>query len=124
MSFVCSSNSVGLGARFHLSKKVALDVSYFKTLYKHYDKSQADYNGIKANFGNILTGVKTQVEAVAQEIVAEDMKAGINPQTDPRMAVFSQLNGATETIAAAQTPGHDRMHRTNDVIGVAVSVSF
>ena len=124
MSFVCSSNSVGLGARFHLSKKVALDVSYFKTLYKHYDKSQADYNGIKANFGNILTGVKTQVEAVAQEIVAEDMKAGINPQEDPRMAVFSQLNGATETIAAAQTPGHDRMHRTNDVIGVAVSVSF
>ena len=40
------------------------------------------------------------------------------------MAVFSQLNGATETIAAAQTPGHDRMHRTNDVFGVGVSVSF
>ena len=124
MSFVCNSNSVGLGARFHISKKVALDVSYFKTLYKHYNKSQADYNGIKANFGGLLTGVKTQVEAVAQEIVAEDIKAGINPQEDPRMAVFSQLNGATETIAAAQTPGHDRMHRTNDVFGMGVSVSF
>ena len=124
MSFVCSSNSVGLGARFHLSKKVALDVSYFKTLYKHYDKHQTDYNGIKGNFGNLLTGVKAQVEGVAQNVIAEDMAAGINPQDDPRMGVFSQLNTAVANISAAQTPGHDRLHRTNDVLGVAVSVNF
>lgn len=124
MSFVCSSNSVGLGARFHLSKKVALDVSYFKTLYQHYDKAQADYNGIKANFGGLLAGVKTQVEGVAADIVAEDMAQGINPQADPRMGVFTQLNTAVEGISSAQTPGHDRLHRTNDVFCVGVSVSF
>ena len=124
MSFVCNSNSVGLGARFHVSKKVALDVSYFKTLYKHYDKYQEDYNGIKQNFGGLLTGVKAQVESIAQGIVAEDMAQGINPQTDPRMGIFQQLGGAMEQIAAAPTPGHDRLHRTNDVFGVGVSVSF
>jgi hypothetical protein len=124
MSFVCNSNSVGLGARFHVSKKVALDVSYFKTLYKHYDKAQADYNGIKANFGGLLTGVKTQVESIAQDIVAEDIATGIDPTMDPRMGVFAQLNNAVEGISAAQTPGHDRLHRTNDVFCVGVSVSF
>lgn len=124
MSFVCNSNSIGLGARFHVSKKVALDISYFKTLYKHYDKHQDDYNGIKANFGNLLSQVGGQVESVAAGIVAEDMAAGINPQEDPRMQVINHLGTALEGIKAAPTPGHDRLHRTNDVIGVAVSVSF
>ena len=52
------------------------------------------------------------------------MAQGINPQTDPRMGIFQQLGGAMEQIAAAPTPGHDRLHRTNDVFGVGVSVSF
>ncbi len=92
-----------------------LSLAYFR---------QADYNGIKANFGGLLAGVNTQVEGIAQEIAAEDMKAGINPQEDPRMGVFGQLNTAVANISAAQTPGHDRLHRTNDVIGIGVSASF
>ncbi|MCR4995574.1 MAG: hypothetical protein K6A32_09435 [Bacteroidales bacterium] len=124
MSFVCNSNSVGLGARFRLSKKVALDISYFKTFYQHYDKYQADYNGIKANFGNLLGQVSTQVTDVANAIAAEDMAAGVNPQTDPRMAVISNLGTAMNGISGMQTPGNDRLHRTNDVIGVGVVVNF
>lgn len=124
MSFVCSSNSVGIGARFHVSKKVALDISYFKTFYKHYDKYQADYNGIKQNFGNLLTQVGGKVQEVAQDIVAEDMANGVNPAEDPRMQVINGLSTSMQGITAMQTPGHDHLHRTNDVIGVAVSVSF
>ena len=119
MSFVCSSNSVGLGARFHLSKKVALDVSYFKTLYQHYDKAQADYNGIKANFGDLLAGVKTQVKNIAQEIGQSGSE-----QAPQQLAVIKDLSERVDNISAAQTPGHDRLHRTNDVFCVGVSVSF
>lgn len=51
MSFVTSSNTVGLGARFNVSKKVAIDVSYFKTLYKHYRVDYEDYNSLGQRFG-------------------------------------------------------------------------
>lgn len=124
MSFVCSSNSVGLGARIHVSKKVALDISYFKTLYKHYDKYQDDYNGVKANFGNLLGQVSGKVQEVAQGIAAEDVAAGINPQDDPRMQVIGNLSNSMQSLSAAQTPGHDHLHRTNDVLGIGVVVSF
>ena len=124
MSFVCSSNSVGLGARIHVSKKVALDISYFKTLYKHYDKYHADYNNIKQNFGNLLGQVSGNVEKIADGIVADDVAAGVNPQNDPRMAVFNQLNGAVANISSVATPGNDRMHRTNDVFGIGVIVNL
>lgn len=39
-SFVTSSNSVGLGACLHLSKKVDLNVAYFSTFYSHKTTSE------------------------------------------------------------------------------------
>ena len=78
----------------------------------------------RQNFGNLLTQVGGQVQEVAQGIVAEDMAKGINPQTDPRMQVINGLSTSMQSISAAQTPGHDRLHRTNDVLGIGVSVSF
>ncbi len=124
MSFVCSSNSVGLGARFHVSRKVALDVSYFKTLYSHYDKYHEDYNDVKANFGNLLGQVEGQVGQIAQGIAAEDAAAGVNPQADPRIHVINNLSASMDGIKAAPTVGNDRLHRTNDVIGIGVVVNF
>ena len=124
MSFVCNSNSYGLGARFRLSKKVALDVSYFKTVYKHYEKYQADYNGIKGNFGRLLSGIATQVESVANNIIQEDIAAGTDPTTDTRLQLINGLSGQMAGISSAQTPGYDNMHRTNDVIGLGVVVNF
>lgn len=41
-SFVVSSNSAGLGAKINLSKKVALNVAYFHTFYKHKKTSSVD----------------------------------------------------------------------------------
>lgn len=38
LSFVTNSNSVGFGARFQLRKKVALNMAYFKTIYKGYTR--------------------------------------------------------------------------------------
>lgn len=124
MSFVCNSNSYGLGARFKLSKKVALDVSYFKTIYKHYEKSQADYNNIKANFGRLASGLATQVEGIANNIIQEDINAGTDPTTDVRLQVINGLGTAMAGISSVQTPGYDLMHRTNDVIGLGVVVDF
>ena len=124
MSFVSNSNSIGFGARFHLSKRVALDVSYFKTIYHHYDKYQEDYNGIKKNFGTLLGSVSEQVQGIASGIVQEDMASGVDPTTDTRLQVISQLGTAMQGITAVQTPGHDRLMRTNDVIGIGVSVAF
>lgn len=40
-SFVVSSNSAGLGACIHLSKKMDLSVAYFHTFYKHKKTSEA-----------------------------------------------------------------------------------
>lgn len=54
MSFVTNSNSIGLGARFNISKVVAIDVAYFKTLYKHYRVDYEDYNGLGARLGQAL----------------------------------------------------------------------
>lgn len=41
-SFVVSSNSAGLGAKINLSNKVALNVAYFHTFYKHYKTKEND----------------------------------------------------------------------------------
>ena len=54
MSFVTNSNSIGLGARFNVSKIVAIDVAYFKTLYKHYRVDYEDFNGLGARLGQTL----------------------------------------------------------------------
>lgn len=124
MSFVTNSNSVGLGARIHVSKKVALDISYFKTIYNHYDKHHDDYNNIKANVGNLLAGVTAQVEGIANGIAASDVQNGINPADDPRLQVISSLSGRVQGLSAVQTPGHDRLLRTNDVVGIGVVVDF
>ena len=119
MSFVCNSNSVGLGARFHISKTVALDVSYFKTMYRHYDKHHDDYNNVHANFGNLMGQVQSSVAAIAQGI----QQSG-DPNTATKLAVIQSLNQKVGSLETVQTPGHDRLLRTNDVIGVAVSVDF
>ncbi|MDO4511306.1 MAG: hypothetical protein Q4B68_05780 [Bacteroidales bacterium] len=43
-SFVVGSNSVGLGACFHASKKVDVNVAYFSTFYNHKKVTETDVN--------------------------------------------------------------------------------
>lgn len=124
MSFVTNSNSIGIGARFHITKRVALDVSYFKTLYKHYDKHQADYNNISQNFGALLTQVGQGVQTVATNIAQQDAAAGINPADDPRLTAINSLSTSVQSITQLPTQGHDRLTRTNDVIGIGLIFDF
>mgnify|MGYP000845706841 FL=1 len=41
-SFVANSNSVGLGACIHLSKKIDLNVAYFHTFYSHFNGDKTE----------------------------------------------------------------------------------
>lgn len=124
MSFVTNSNSIGIGARFQITKHIGLDVSYFKTLYRHYDKYQSDYNGISSNFSSLLGQVGQSVQAIATDITTQDIAAGVDPTTDPRLTAISSLSQKMQGIAATPTPGHDRLFRTNDVIGIGLVVDF
>lgn len=132
MSFVTNSNSVGLGARFQLRKKVALNIAYFKTFYKHYQKDQPDYDGIKSKFGQMLTPLaeqltagKTQLEAALQNPALTDEMRGAYEQ---RLGVINTELAAGQAIAkqlpGANTAGYDRFHRTNDVFGIGIEVDF
>lgn len=48
ISFTTSSQSIGLGVAIHLNKKCTLDLGYFHTFYKSYDKEQNDYNNVSS----------------------------------------------------------------------------
>ncbi len=45
LAFSCDSYSLGLGAKIALTKKCDLNVAYFFTDYKDYERATADYNG-------------------------------------------------------------------------------
>ena len=52
-SFSCDSYSIGLGGAVNLSEKIKLNVGYFWTTYKDYDRSEENY------FGTTLPGKDT-----------------------------------------------------------------
>lgn len=132
MSFVTNSNSVGIGARFQLKKKVALNLAYFKTFYRHYDKHMDDYDGIKGKFEAMVGPLGQQLKA-GQAQVSQALQ---NPQLTPEMrgayeAKLQQLNtelAAAQGIATAlpqmNTAGTDRFSRTNDVFGIGLEIDF
>ena len=46
MSFNVSSNSLGVGLGIQATKRIKVNVAYFHTFYKDYDRTTDDYNGI------------------------------------------------------------------------------
>lgn len=132
MSFVTSSNSIGVGARFQLRKKIALNIAYFKTIYKHYQKEMADYNGIKEKFGDMLTPLSTQLLEGKTQLETALQSSTLSE--NERIAYQSRLTTITKEIGAAQaiangltnvnTAGYDNFHRTNDVFGVGLEIDF
>lgn len=132
MSFVTNSNSVGIGARFQLRKKVALNIAYFKTFYKHYKKDFEDYGGVKEKFGSMLQPMTQQLTAGAAKLNAvianpqatEEMKAAAKQQ----LGVINHELGAIGKIAGGMagfsTQGSDTYHRTNDVFGLSLEIDF
>ncbi len=127
MSFVTNSNSVGIGARFQLRKKVALNIAYFKTFYKHYKKDFEDYGGVKDKFNSMLPPMKQQLTAGATQLNA----VIANPQATEEMKVAAQqklgvINHELDAIdkKGFSTKGSDTYHRTNDVFGLSLEIDF
>lgn len=54
MSFNVSSTSAGIGLGVQLTKRMKLNVAYFHTFYKTYDKSTNDYNGVSATIAQVV----------------------------------------------------------------------
>ena len=48
MSFNVSSTSLGVGLGVKLTERMKLNVAYFHTFYKDYDKVTNDYNGVSS----------------------------------------------------------------------------
>jgi len=104
LSFVTDSYSLGCGAKFKLSEKMALEVSYFKTFYMHYTKHMDDYNDVKST----LSGGVSQLAA-----------SGVLNEAE--LAAVQKIAPA---IASYSTAGIDRFDRTNDVLGIALDIDF
>ncbi len=141
LSFVTNSNSVGLGARFHVSKKVAIDVSYFKTFYTHYKREQADYNHnwetmsqrlqpvistMKSNGESLAAGIKTLATALADPTLPAAQRTAYTTQLNTYKAQLQALSDTNDRIndISTQVYGSDNFTRTNDVFAVGVSLSF
>ena len=132
LSFVTNSNSLGLGARFQLRRKVALNLAYFKTFYKHYERRQADFYDIKSTFSSMLQPLAGELTAAATQLGA----ALQNPSLSEEQRVLYQqkLTTVRQELGAAQqvgtglagyaTPGSETFHRTNDVFGLGLEIDF
>lgn len=132
MSFVTNSNSVGIGARFQLREKVALNVAYFKTFYKHYERKHEDFYNLKGTFGSMLQPISQQLQGGVQQIQAALQNPALS---EAEKAVYQQrLNVLTNELGAVQkigtglgaysTYGTDNFHRTNDVFGIGLEIDF
>ena len=146
MSFVTSSNSVGLGARFQMFKKVALNVSYFHTFYKHYEREQNDYNHLAKNFAGQLSALggklgatyKQNVEHIARidallgankispaqiELAKAHREVLVNQNTIYQ-AELGALGAIQQGAGKLSTAGVDNFHRTNFVFGLGLEIDF
>ena len=142
MSFVTNSNSIGVGARIHVSKKVALDISYFKTLYTHYKREQPDYNHVKetmaskvAPMGEALANAQSALTAAyanpelqagiqAGDPTALAQKGYLDQQAATLQQKAQMLQSVKTSMATFNTAGSDNFTRTNDVIGIGVVLDF
>ena len=132
LSFVTNSNSLGLGARFQLRKKVALNVAYFKTFYKHYERKHDDFYQLKGTFSSMLQPMAEKLTASAAQLgaalqnpnLSEDQRALYTQQ----LATLRNELGAAQQIATGlqgySTAGTDNFHRTNDVFGLGLEIDF
>ncbi|MGN1243919.1 MAG: hypothetical protein ACI4TQ_01820, partial [Alloprevotella sp.] len=132
LSFVTNSNSVGIGARFQLRKKVALNMAYFKTFYKEYKRTQNDYNGIKATMSGMVAPLSQQLQAAQGQLsaVVNNPAASAEQKAEAQyqLGIINNELGAVSTIAQgfSQLPTHgiDKFKRTNDVFGLGLEIDF
>lgn len=132
MSFVTNSNSFGLGARFQLRKKVALNMSYFKTFYKHYERQHQDFYGLNEKFSPMLTPVLRDVvdrqlqpgiEQVTAMLQNSNLSEAARMQYEQKLATLQSQIGAVQKLSTPMQ-GSENFHRTNDVFGLGLEIDF
>lgn len=99
MSYTTSSISGGLGAQFHVTKKINIDLGVYKTFFLHFTKEQKDYGGNGALLYNKLAPVLATLP--------------IDPSVTGKL-----------TPEALAVVGQDDFYRTSIVAGVGVSFAF
>lgn len=57
MSFNVSSNSMGVGLGIQATKHIKVNLAYFQTFYKTYNKTTNDYNHISSTVNTLMPGV-------------------------------------------------------------------
>ena len=132
MSFVTNSNSIGLGARFQLREKVALNIAYFKTFYKHYEREHEDFYNIKGTFAGKLTPLTAQLATgkaqISQALQDPNLSAAQRAIYEQRLGEINTEMGAASSIVTGlanySTAGRDNFHRTNDVFGLGLEIDF
>lgn len=136
MSFVTNSNSVGLGARIKIKKRIHLNVAYFKTIYTHYKKNMKPYDKLDQKAGamvNQLTAALTADAQYQQSVLANpNATAEQRASASARLGVIAAEAGAAETVLGAvgaamgsgRYDGFDKFHRTNDVFGLGMEIDF
>ena len=132
MSFVTNSNSLGVGARFQLRKKVALNIAYFKTFYKHYERKHDDFYQIKGTFGKMLEPMSNQLvagmqqisQALAQPNLPEEQKAIYNARLSEIRTELGAMQSIQTGLQNDQSGGTENFHRTNDVFGLGLEIDF
>ena len=132
MSFVTNSNSLGVGARFQLRKKVALNIAYFKTFYKHYERKHDDFYQIKGTFGKMLEPMSNQLVAGMQQIsqaltqpnLPEEQKAIYNARLSEIRTELGAMQSIQTGLQNYPSGGTENFHRTNDVFGLGLEIDF
>ena len=93
ISFNTTSFNWGLGARFHLSDKVAIDVAWYHSFYSKYTKKQSDYGGYGATYTALISSYASQLAALGMDV---------------------------SSLSSADFSGSDQFTRKNDVIAIGL----
>lgn len=111
ISFNVSSCSVGFGVGINLSKKMKLNVAYFQTFYKDYDRQTNDYGGVSSLAGKVVGGV-------AGELLGQDAAQAA------ATAASTLLTTTDPSTGRSMVYGTDSFTRTNRVIGIGLDIKL
>ena len=111
ISYNVSSQSLGVGFAVNVTKKIKVNVAYFQTFYKHYNRSSNDYNDLSEVAGNIVGKV---VEGLSGSEASQQAVA----------ATTAILTTPSSTTGSSLLSGSDSFTRTNRVIGIGVDFKF
>lgn len=110
ISFNVSSYSLGIGVGIQATKKIKVNLAYFQTFYKDYERTQQNYNGTADMAAKI-------VGSVAKELQGDDAAREAAAYTK-QMLTTPGANGQSMLF------GKDSFTRTNRVFGIGVDLSF